>query len=164
MSTISIMDCAMILNNLSALHNFILQNTQLALFNASSTGNKSMNVNRMNVTVNDAQVEERQSLEALKVFVGQCCQILGLWRILCEHQFHDLIGSLPENHQLVLQQTTFQELFIHRHDVCSMLIGTLVNSYLGDNASVDSISNKLREVCPQLYKTEDAAFSKVNDS
>lgn len=36
-------------------------------------------------------------------------------------------------------------------------------SYLGDNASVDSISSKLREVCPNLYKNEDAACSKANE-
>jgi len=34
-------------------------------------------------------------------------------------------------------------------------------SYLGDNASVDSVSLKLREVCPNLYRTEDAVCSKV---
>lgn len=120
-----------------------------------------MNVTRMNQTIQDAQLEERQSLDALKTFVCHCCQIIGLWRILCEHQFHSLIGALPENQQQVLQNTAFKELFLYRQDVCSMLITTLVNSYLGDNASVDSISAKLREVCPHLYRTEDAAFSKV---
>jgi hypothetical protein len=33
--------------------------------------------------------------------------------------------------------------------------------YLDDNASVDAISCKLREVCPSLYRREDAACSKV---
>jgi hypothetical protein len=33
--------------------------------------------------------------------------------------------------------------------------------YLDDNASVDAISSKLREVCPSLYRREDAACSKV---
>jgi len=33
--------------------------------------------------------------------------------------------------------------------------------YLNDNASVDAISCKLREVCPNLYRIEDAACSKV---
>jgi len=33
--------------------------------------------------------------------------------------------------------------------------------YLNDNASVDAISSKLREVCPNLYRIEDAACSKV---
>ncbi|CAH0559339.1 unnamed protein product [Brassicogethes aeneus] len=170
-STISINDCIWILNNLTALHNFITQNTQLSSVcntssNANANGsfaNQTTNATRSTVTVRDAQLEERRSLDALKIFANQCCQLLGFWRILCEHRFHELIGSLPENQQQVLQNTTFKELFLYRHDICSFLITTLVNSYLGDNASVDSISNKLREVCPQLYKSEDAAFSKANE-
>jgi nuclear pore complex protein Nup155 len=33
--------------------------------------------------------------------------------------------------------------------------------YLNDNASVDAVSSKLREVCPNLFRIEDAACSKV---
>jgi nuclear pore complex protein Nup155 len=36
-----------------------------------------------------------------------------------------------------------------------------VYRYLDDNASVDTISCKLRDVCPSLYRREDAACSKV---
>jgi hypothetical protein len=49
--------------------------------------------------------------------------------------------------------------------VCSMLINEHILAdmcrYLDDNASVDAISCKLREVCPSLYRREDAACSKV---
>jgi nuclear pore complex protein Nup155 len=36
-----------------------------------------------------------------------------------------------------------------------------LNRYLGDNAAVDAISLRLREVCPTLFKSEDAIGSKV---
>ncbi|XP_050292883.1 nuclear pore complex protein Nup155 [Anthonomus grandis grandis] len=171
-STVTAEECVQIQTNLNALHNFLCHNTQLStslctnyapvqqntIFNSTV-----LNQNSMNITVQDAQLEERQSLDALKTFVCHCCQIMGLWRILCDHQFHDLLGSLPENQQQILQGTTFKELFLYRQDVCSILINTLVDSYLGDNASVDSISNKLMEVCPHLYRPEDAAFSKANE-
>ncbi|VEN48383.1 unnamed protein product [Callosobruchus maculatus] len=120
-------------------------------------------VTRGSCTVQDAQMEERMSLTALKAFVCHCCQIVGMWRILCEHQIHTLIATLPENQQQILQNTTFKDLFMYRLDICSALITALINSYLGDNASVDSISNKLREICPNLYRTEDAAFSKAHE-
>ncbi|KAJ8971740.1 hypothetical protein NQ314_000553 [Rhamnusium bicolor] len=169
-STITSEDCIYILNNLTALRNFLMHNTQLstvsnALANPPSCmyNNTSMNASRVNHTLQDAQLEERVSLDSLKSFVVLCCQIIGLWRILCEHQFHSLIGALPENQQQILQNTTFQDLILLRQDICSILIMTLINSYLGDNASVDSISSKLREVCPHLYRTEDAAFSKANE-
>lgn len=115
----------------------------------------------MNQSIQDAQLEERQSLDAFKTFVCHACQVIGLWRILCEHQFHTLVASIPESHQQILQNTTFKDLFLYRQDMCLLLISALVESYLGDNASVDSISAKLREVCPHLYRTEDAAYTKV---
>lgn len=36
-----------------------------------------------------------------------------------------------------------------------------VSRYLKDNASVDAICSTLREVCPSLYRSEDATLSKV---
>lgn len=63
----------------------------------------------------------------------------------------------------MLQNTLFKDLLLFGHDLCAQLIAALINMYLGDNACVDSISNKLRLVCPSLYKTEDAAYSKVSD-
>lgn len=86
--------------------------------------------------------------------------VIGVIKELCCLK-PTFLGSLPENQQQILQGTTFKELFLYRQDICTILINTLVDSYLGDNASVDSISNKLMEVCPHLYKPEDAAFSKV---
>lgn len=61
----------------------------------------------------------------------------------------------------MLQNTTFKDLILTGHELCSVLITSLINSYLNDNACVDSISSKLRDVCPYLYKTEDEAYSKV---
>ncbi|CAG9854038.1 unnamed protein product [Phyllotreta striolata] len=166
-STVTSEDCIFILNYVTSLHNFLMRNTQLSSLSAApghntqNFNNTTMNVTRLNHTIQDVQLEERASLDALKTFVCHCCQILGLWRILCEHQFHTLIASLPETEQQILQNTTFKDLLLYRHDICTLLIATLVDSYLGDNASVDSISSKLREVCPLFYKTEDAAFSKA---
>ncbi|KAJ8983036.1 hypothetical protein NQ317_014334 [Molorchus minor] len=158
-SSLTCEDCVYILHGLTALHNFLTRNTQLSAITTSTNhqsstfNNTSMNMTRANVTLQDAQLEERQSLDALKVFVRICCQIIGLWRILCEHQFHSLIGALPENQQQMLQNTPFKELFLYRQDMCSILITTLVNSYLSDNASVDSISSKLREASEILKLT-----------
>ncbi|RZC41057.1 nuclear pore complex protein Nup155 [Asbolus verrucosus] len=169
-STITSENCRWILHYLTTLHNFLLSNTQLAVSDNSNQqiqtpigASKMSTTTRMNHTLQDAQIEERLSLSSLKLFVCHCSQIMGLWRILCEHQFHVLIGSLPPNHQTMLQETTFKDLFLYGQDICSLLITTLVDSYLGDNASVDSINVKLREVCPHLYKIEDAAFSKANE-
>jgi len=45
--------------------------------------------------------------------------------------------------------------------MCASLITCLVNRYLDDNATIDVINVKLREVCPMLYSSDDAICSKV---
>lgn len=50
-----------------------------------------------------------------------------------------------------------------RNELCAILILTIINSYLNDNASVKAISEKLREVCPSLYRNEDAISHKATE-
>ena len=44
----------------------------------------------------EAQLEEKRSLDALKSFVGHTCEVMGMWRILCEHQFHIIANALSK--------------------------------------------------------------------
>lgn len=44
----------------------------------------------------EAQLEEKTSLLALKSFVSHACEVLGLWKILCEHQFHVIADMLDK--------------------------------------------------------------------
>lgn len=39
----------------------------------------------------------------------------------------------------------------------------LLKRYHGDNASADAISERLREICPGLYRVEDAKLAKANE-
>lgn len=113
--------------------------------------------------IQDAQLEERQSLDALKVFVGRACEVLGLWKILTEHQFHLIVDLLSPEHQAILTNASFKDLFANAQELLYSLIVNMINSYLEDNASVDQISLKLREICPSLYKHEDAVCSQANE-
>lgn len=125
-------------------------------------------------------VKEKQSLDALRIFISTTlelllyfiilmlrfyldgsCEMLGLWKILCEHQFHVIAACLPPEQQAALLAASFRELLLGGQEVAGLLILSLINQYLLDNASVDSISSELREVCPNLYRNEDAACSKV---
>nr|XP_040239495.2 nuclear pore complex protein Nup154 [Anopheles coluzzii] len=111
----------------------------------------------------EAMLEERKSLEALVRLIKQACEVVGLWKVICEHQCHLLVGKLTKEEQSILQACTFRDLILSRIDVCGLLIVTLINSYLADNASVGSISSKLREVCPTLYRHEDAVSHKATE-
>ena len=43
------------------------------------------------------------------------------------------------------------------------MIDGIVQQYLGDNACIDVISSKLRDLCPSLYSLDDAKCSKANE-
>ncbi|OWR42917.1 Nuclear pore complex protein Nup155 [Danaus plexippus plexippus] len=107
--------------------------------------------------------EEQASLHALKMFITMAIEMLSLWKVLCEHQFHVIAASLPSEQQTALQAASFRELLVGGQEVACLLLGSLVAGYLRDNASVDGISQKLRQLCPTLYRQEDATCSKANE-
>ncbi|KAJ4448862.1 hypothetical protein ANN_00253 [Periplaneta americana] len=177
-STISRQDCVWVLGHLQALRNFLEKNTQLSIAGITNiqlqntmlrrTAQDSFETPATHRTSQrnleqEAQMEEKHSLDALKAFVAHTCEVLGMWRILCEHQFHVIASVLSKDFQNQLQQMSFRNIILEGHDLCSSLISSLINRYLNDNASVDAISAKLREVCPNLYRNEDAACSKANE-
>ncbi|CAH0604650.1 unnamed protein product [Chrysodeixis includens] len=107
--------------------------------------------------------DEHTSLQALKLFITMAIEMLSLWKVLCEHQFHVIAASLPPDQQNALQAASFRELLVGGQEVACLLLGSLVAGYLRDNASVDGISQKLRQLCPTLYRQEDATCSKANE-
>ncbi|KAK9508420.1 hypothetical protein O3M35_005984 [Rhynocoris fuscipes] len=117
----------------------------------------------MRARVQEAISQEKASLDGLKSLVDHTAQVLGLWKILCEHQLHILTLDLSKEHKEQLQLFKFRELILYGRELCGVLIARLINLYLDDQANVDSISAKLREVCPTLYRSEDAACSKINE-
>ena len=48
--------------------------------------------------------------------------------------------------------------------ICSALIDSLIKCYLDDIASTDAISERLRDVCPNLFSSDDAVSTKVMPS
>lgn len=99
----------------------------------------------------------------IQLLVEHTCEVLALWKILCEHQFHMLACLLSREQQAVLSTCTFRELILSRSDLCAVLIVALINCYLKDNASVSTISAKLRDVCPNIYRHEDAVSFKATE-
>lgn len=48
-------------------------------------------------------------------------------------------------------------------EVWGRLVQSLINRYLSDEASTDAISNRLRDVCPNLYNHEDGIALKAHE-
>lgn len=68
-----------------------------------------------------------------------------------------------KDQQSSLTTCSFRDLILSRSELCAFLIVALINSYLKDNASVSTISSKLRDVCPNLYRHEDAVSFKATE-
>nr|CAD7455400.1 unnamed protein product [Timema tahoe] len=111
-STIPAEDCALILGHLHALSGFLEKNSQFSLagvriVNLQSTLSTSRTLQdsldnsqqpqRGQRTVGqEALIQEKNSLTVLKEFISNTREVLGLWKILCEHQFHFIADSLTK--------------------------------------------------------------------
>lgn len=180
-STISIQDCNQILSDLFAVRSFLEANSvsglmksspgasvlspyqsfisnQHTLANGFSSGQHLQQQKR-----EEAFAEEKKSLDALVAFIKYVCEVIGLWKTLCEHQLHVLINQLTPDQRQILDGCNFREIILYRNELCALLIVTIINSYLNDNASVKTISEKLREICPTLYRNEDAVSHKATE-
>ncbi|KAJ8681583.1 hypothetical protein QAD02_017375 [Eretmocerus hayati] len=163
LSTVNANQIGWILGHLQALRSFLNRNTHISKPNSMvrniTDGFDSTIVSQFQEPI----VEERNSLDALKIFITHACEILGLWKVLCENQLHNIISCLSKDQVNQFATATFRDLVLIGHEISSLLIIHLIDSYLGDNASVDTVSAKLREICPNLYRSEDAVCSKANE-
>ncbi|BFZ16747.1 hypothetical protein BsWGS_19786 [Bradybaena similaris] len=111
----------------------------------------------------EAQRLEKISLQHVQDLMRRVEEVIGLWRLLGDHQFHVLAATMSQDMQYQLVNMNFKTLVINGKDVCNTLVKCLINRYLDDNATIDAISAKLRQVCPSLYSTDDATCSKSNE-
>lgn len=186
MSTITIQDCNQILSDLFAIKSFLESNTVAGIaktnvnilnpYNSFMPTAQAGNIHHLSsfAAVPNQQMqhqqkkeeafsEEKKSLDALFNFIKYVCEVMSLWKILCEHQLNILMGQFPIEQKQLIETCTFRDLIVIRTDLCAFLIVTIINSYLNDNASVKLISEKLREVCPTLYRNEDAVSHKATE-
>lgn len=61
-----------------------------------------------------------------------------------------------------MKGASFKDVVIRGKELSGALITALINVYIKDNASVDAISNHLRDLCPLLYSSDDSVCSKVH--
>ncbi|ESO88145.1 hypothetical protein LOTGIDRAFT_234706 [Lottia gigantea] len=112
---------------------------------------------------NEAQKLEKISLQNVRMLLHQVEEVLGLWKVLVDHQFHVLAAALTKDQQNQLRSMTFKNLVINGRELCAALITCLITRFLQDNAKIDNISSILRNVCPNLYSTDDATCSMANE-
>jgi len=112
---------------------------------------------------NDVYASERNSLYTLLKLIEHCIEVFGLWKLLCDHQFHAVASILPIERQTQLTGMTFKELIVHGNEMTTMLASSLVRRFIEDNSTTDIINRRLQEVCPSIYKNENALHAKAHE-
>ncbi|KAG9437559.1 nuclear pore complex protein [Apis mellifera carnica] len=161
-STISTRQVSWILSLLQALRSFLNKNTHITKQHGTNKTTDGFETT-IRSHCQEPIVEERNSLAALKIFITHACEVLELWKILCENHLNNIVNCLSKDQINQFSTATFRDLILIGHEISSLLIIHLIDSYLADNASVDAVSQRLREVCPNLYRNEDAVCSKANE-
>ncbi|XP_068430633.1 nuclear pore complex protein Nup155 [Clinocottus analis] len=110
-----------------------------------------------------AQVYEKVSLQGTQQLVHRSYQTLALLKLLCDHQFSVIMSELPKEFQEQMKGASFKDVLIRGKELSGALITALINVYIKDNASVEAISNHLRDICPLLYSSDDSVCSKANE-
>lgn len=110
-----------------------------------------------------AQAFEKASLQAMQQLVHRSCQTLALWKLLCDHQFSMIISEMAKEFQEQIKAVSFKDVVVSGHELTGALITALINVYIKDSASVDTVSAHLRDICPLLYSSDDCTCSKANE-
>lgn len=77
--------------------------------------------------------------------------------------FSPFLSPPLQEFQEQMKAVGFKDVVIRGKELSGALITALINVYIKDNASVDAISNRLREICPLLYSSDDSICSKVRE-
>ncbi|XP_051972803.1 nuclear pore complex protein Nup155 [Xyrauchen texanus] len=111
----------------------------------------------------EAQAYEKSSLQGMQQLIHRSCQTLALWKLLCDHQFSLIISEMPKEFQDQIKAVSFKDVVVSGRELTGALITALINVYIKDSASVDTVSGHLRDVCPLLYSSDDSICSKANE-
>lgn len=145
------------LKRLSELKRFLDSNIPLNLDQAQQNRLTSRMENA------DATTLERESLISLVRLLNRCIEVLNLYKLVHEHQFSSVCLNLPSDPQMRLCSMTFRDLIVLGKDMTTSLASALVRRYLDDNISTDAISRRLHQLCPSIFRQENAMQARAHE-
>lgn len=146
-NTATIEEVSLYLKRLGELKKFLDSNRQAAGGNSNA----------------DAAALERESLDALIRLLNRSIEVLNLYKLLYEHHFSTVCANLPADSQLKLSVMSFKDLIVAGNDMTTNIASALVRRYLDDNITTDAISRRLYELCPSIFRRENALQAKAHE-
>lgn len=160
LSSISIEEINIYLEKLSNLKDFLIKNIQFT--NQDTNVNYSF-MNQLPAQIFTAQTQEKTSFYNLLQLISRCLEVLGLWRLLNENEFFKLAACLPKELQIQLKSINFKDLVVQGNEICALLASAIVQCCIEDNLDTEATCNKLNEVCPSIFKQENALLAKAHE-
>lgn len=75
--------------------------------------------------------------------------------------FPSLVFFHSQEFQDQIKAVSFKDVVVSGRELTGALVTALINVYIKDSASVDTVSAHLRDICPLLYSSDDSICSKV---
>lgn len=157
-NSVPIDEISLNLKRLSELKHFL--DTNLQIMCDSSKPNNKLNIKN---DLSEATELEKESLNSSVRLLVRSIEVLNLYKLLYEHQFSSVCTNLPAECQSKLSMTTFKELIIMGSELTTSIASALVRRYLDDNISTDAISRRLHELCPSIFRQENALQAKAHE-
>lgn len=155
-TSVNIDEISLDLKRLLELKRFLDTNLQMM-----SENNKSNKITNSRVDTSQAMELEKDSLNSLVKLLVRCIEVLNLYKLLHEHQFSNICTNLSAECQSKLAMTSFKELIILGSELTTSIANALVRRYLDDNITTDAISRRLHELCPSIFRQENALQAKA---
>lgn len=159
-SSITVEEINIYLEKLSNLKDFLIKNIQFT--NQDTNVNYSF-MNQLPAQIFTAQTHEKTSFYNLLQLISRCLEVLGLWRLLNENEFFKLAACLPKELQIQLKSMNFKDLVVLGNEICALLASALVQCCIEENLNTETTCNKLNEVCPSIFKQENALLAKAHE-
>ncbi|XP_056593188.1 nuclear pore complex protein Nup155 isoform X1 [Triplophysa dalaica] len=140
-----------------------LQQRLLGFMRPDGSSSQQVQQERQRKYHTEAQAFEKASLQAMQQLVHRSCQTLALWKLLCDHQFSLILSEMAKEFQELIKAVSFKDVVVSGRELTGALITALINIYIKDSASVDTVSTHLRDICPLLYSSDDCTCSKANE-
>lgn len=114
-------------------------------------------------TLLKAGEQEHSSLLQFCDMAKTTYELLNLWKILDEHQFHILTRLLPDDIYAGFPECSFNELVVRSRDLGGELVTCIIKHYIGDEATTALISQRLGDECPSLFTQQDAMLLRASE-
>lgn len=157
-NTITLEEVSLILKRLVELRRFLETRTQIM-----SNQPKPATQTNARSQAPEAVALERESLECLYRLLARTIEVLNLYKLVFEHHFSAVCANLQADPQLKLSIMTFKELIVMGSDMTTNMASALVRRYIDDNTTTDAISRRLHDLCPSIFRQENALQAKAHE-